>query len=38
MTVRLMALVFILLALGGCQIPGRFQGALADPAAMDRWR
>jgi hypothetical protein len=38
MSARLMVLLLILLALGGCQNPGRFQAALADPAAMDRWR
>jgi hypothetical protein len=34
MTVRLMVLVFVLLALGGCQNPGRFQAALADTAGV----
>ncbi len=31
MTSRLMVPVFILLALEGCQNPGRFQAAFADP-------
>jgi hypothetical protein len=32
---RLMVLVFIMVALGGCQNPGRFEAALASTAAMD---
>jgi|RhiMetdeSRZDD1v2_1073273.scaffolds.fasta_scaffold112578_1 hypothetical protein len=35
MTVRLMILAVILLALGGCQNPGRFQAGWADTAAVD---
>jgi hypothetical protein len=35
MTLRLILGAFILLALGGCQNPGRFHAALADAAAMD---
>jgi hypothetical protein len=35
MITRLMVLVFIMVALGGCQNPGRFEAALANTAAMD---
>jgi hypothetical protein len=30
-----MVLVFIMVALGGCQNPGRFEAAFANTAAMD---
>jgi hypothetical protein len=35
MTLRLMLCDFILLALAGCQNPGRFHAALPDAAAME---